>query len=124
MTGNPPSAGALCCAAAVAILAPLPLVALLFEGATGGMGNIFPLVLLFGVPIAAVHVLALFLPLYLVTARGEEMPWWGAAALGLACGGLPAFMVSGADPVVTTLFAGSGLVGSLAFWLTLMLART
>lgn len=109
------------CATAAAIFVPLPFVALFFEVGAGGMagGGFFPLVLLFGTPIAAVHVLGLFLPAYVFAARQNEISTAAAAALGLNCGGGPALLLSGGEPVVTALFAAAGLIGGLAFWLTM-----
>jgi len=125
VTDPEPSGGRLGCATGAAILVPLPFVAILLEllGGIGTGGGLFPLVLLFGVPLAAMHVLPLFLPAYLLAARDRDVPWWGAATLGLVCGGFPAFMISGAEPGVTAFFAGAGLVGGLAFWLTMMATR-
>jgi len=68
-------------------------------------------------------VLLLWLPAYFVATRERDLSWWSAAALGLVCGGLPAFILSAAEPGPTILFAGSGLIGGLAFRATFGLSR-
>ena len=115
-----PGCAARACATLAAIFVPLPLVAILLSVGTGPEPALFPLVIVFGAPIAALHVLLLFLPFYLLIASATPVRWWGAAALGFTCGGIPAFLLSGADPVTTLLFAGSGLVGGIAFRLTIL----
>ncbi|HEY0011835.1 MAG TPA: hypothetical protein VGB79_03170 [Allosphingosinicella sp.] len=122
MSEKAPGTAALGCATVAAIFVPLPLVAILLSLGAGPEPGLFALVIVFGAPIAAAHVLPLFLPFYLMLAALTPVRWWGAATLGLACGGIPALLLSGADPVTTSLFAGSGFVGGIAFWLTVMRA--
>ncbi|HEX8578415.1 MAG TPA: hypothetical protein VF655_02325 [Allosphingosinicella sp.] len=119
MSEEAPRGAALGCAVFAAIFVPLPFVAILISLATQPEPALFPLVVAFGAPLAALHVLALFLPFYLMLAAVTPVRWWAAAALGLVCGGIPALAFSGADPAISALFAASGLVGGIAFWLTL-----
>lgn len=121
MTDPPLTAAEVIKATIVAMLAPTIPVAILFGFAFGGpVGAVaaFPLVLFFGLPIAAAHVLPLWLPSYLLLRRSGVMGWWQAAALGLVCGGLPTLVLSfpvSATPGGACFFAGCGIVGGLAF---------
>jgi CDP-diglyceride synthetase len=123
MSEDDPSGSPIAAAVLAAIAVPLIGVAMIFswEMSAGQFPSVLAVVLLFGTPIAAAHVLALGLPAYLfIKARGP-VEWWHAATVGMVCGGVPAFLVSGAEPSVTVLFAASGVVGGLAFWATLHL---
>lgn len=119
-------AGLIGCATIIAIVVPLLAVSLLMAASAGTLlhiGSVFVFVLMFGTPIAAAHVILLWLPAYFFATRESELSWPGAAALGLVCGGLPCFLLLEAEPGATALFAGSGLIGGLAFRATFALSR-
>ena len=113
--------GAACVSAAA--LSPTPLA---FE-LVGGVGDpivnalqLLPLVLLFGFPIALLHVGLLALPLYRVLRRRWRLHWWNAAAAGFAIGAVPMSMLFQAlDGAWLTGLCG--LVGGLVFWAVLSL---
>ena len=121
MTDPPLSAVEVINAAIVAMLAPMAPVAILLGLASGdpvGLLAAVPLVLFFGLPIAAAHVLPLWVPSYLLLRRSGAIGWWQAAALGLACGGLPTLILAfpvPASPAEACFFAGCGVGGGLAF---------
>ncbi|HZF93713.1 MAG TPA: hypothetical protein VEZ20_02455 [Allosphingosinicella sp.] len=113
------SVGEVTKASIVAMLAPLVPAALLLSFVAGPA---FPVAFLFGlvigVPIAAVHVLGLWLPAYLLLRRWRAMGPWQALLLGFASGGTPTFLLS--FPVRSSIgsavfFGLCGLVGGLAF---------
>ena len=102
-----------------AILVPVVPVTLLFSAAAGPLIVLaFPYALLFGVTIAALHVLPLWLPAYLMLRRVGAMGWWQAALLGFLCGGGPSYIFAFPAPSSggIGIFLGlCGLVGGLAF---------
>ena len=114
------------CATLSAIVVPAALVSTLIALLTGDVYFFLaatPVIFMFGLPIAAVHVVVLALPLYLFLRVQVEVPWWGAAAAGLVCGGLPTFLISKGDTELLAWFGGAGLVGGLAFHFTLRWER-
>ncbi|HEX8366088.1 MAG TPA: hypothetical protein VF603_12485 [Allosphingosinicella sp.] len=121
MTDPPLSGVEVLNAAIVAMLAPMVPVAILIGLASGdplGLVAAVPLVLFFGLPIAAAHVLPFWMPSYLLLRRSGAMGWGQAAALGFACGGLPTLILSfpvPASPAEACFFAACGVVGGLAF---------
>jgi|GEM_PF-2935007 len=126
MTEEPPDRHGLGCATISAIVVPVIAVALFITAMSGeyaALGFILVFALLYGAPIAAAHVILLFLPIYLFAKRDPRLSWPEAAVLGLVCGGLPAFLLSGAEPIVSALFAVSGLIGGLAFRATFVFSR-
>ena len=118
-----PSGLRLGCAILSAILAPLVAVALLLGGPLGFVVTL-PFVFIFGAPIAAAHVLALWLPAWAWASRHGALGWSQSAALGFVCGSLPVFALSGGDAYGTALFGGSGVIGAVAFRATLSWQRT
>jgi hypothetical protein len=92
-------------------------------------GPFFPIavvyILVFALPIAAAHVLIVWLPAWLLVSRWFRVGAFGAAALGLACGGLPILVIAWAGDWlesadgVALLFGGCGIVGGGAFWVRL-----
>ena len=119
MTDRPPSplrqlAAFLVAAAA----APLPF-ALVMAVGTPESGIAVPLmVMLFGVPLALVHVLLLALPAYLLLRRRWPVTWANSALLGLLIGALPTAALSGGlMPLATT--GACGLAGGLVFRMVL-----
>ena len=118
-----PSGLRLGCAILSAIFAPLIAVALLLGGPLGFVLAL-PLVFVFGAPIAAAHVLALWLPAWAWASRHRELGWAPAAALGFVCGALPVFVFSAGEPFGTALFGCSGVIGALAFRATLAWRQT
>lgn len=127
MKREDPSGLRLGCATLNAIFVPLLGVVVLIGSSTGEPLSVLaaiPFVFILGFPIAAAHVFALWLPAWIWISRHARIGWLQAAALGLVCGALPSLLLSGAEPATTAVFGGSGLVGGLAFWLTLAWERT
>ena len=137
-----PSGAAVFLACVAAIFVPVILLAsvLLFGSViavTGGDPEwrltIFWVILLFGVPVAAAHVLTLWVPAYFILSRRRRLGWLEVAALGFVCGALPAFLLIAAEHgaafqdsmaahgavFLVALFGACGLIGGLAFRLVL-----
>ena len=131
-----PSGATVFLACLAAIFVPVILLGIVIavaEGDTGLRLAIVSVILLFGVPVAAAHVLTLWVPAYFMLSRWRPLGWLEAAALGFVCGALPVFLalaaVHGADfPVsaaapgavfLVALFGACGLIGGLAFRLVL-----
>jgi len=123
MSGDSPSGLRIGCAILSAIFAPLAVVALLLGGPIGFVVTL-PFVFIVGAPIAAAHVLALWLPAWAWASRQGALGWGPAAALGFVCGALPVFALSAGEPFGTALFGCSGVIGALAFRATLAWHRT
>ena len=125
MREEPRHAGLIACATVSAIIVPVLAVSMLMAATVGTahIAEVFILIPAVGGPIAAVHVILLWLPAYFFVTQDRELSWTGAAALGLVCGALPAFLLSETDPGATALFGGSGLVGGLSFRATFGLSR-
>lgn len=103
---------------AAAAAAPAPMA---FE-LTGDVGNpvanaiqMLPIVLLFGFPIALVHVAVIAVPAYLLLSRRWRVRWWSAALGGLATGSAPALLLFG-DAGSAATMGLCGLIGGLVFW--------
>jgi hypothetical protein len=126
-----PSAAALIRACLCAIIAPVILVPGLVAAADGEIKSFLgalPMLLWFGVPIAAVHALALWLPAFFWLSRARPLPWLHVAALGFVCGALPFFLIALASDArgeadsaafAIAFFGSCGLVGGLAFRLAI-----
>jgi len=106
---------------AAAVTAPIP-VAVAFQGGLDdpfpGMLMALPLVMLFGFPLALLHVLLLALPAYQVLRRWWRLRWWNSASAGLVIGTVPLALMSGAwEGVAVTGICG--IAGGLTFWAVL-----
>jgi hypothetical protein len=119
MTRLPLDPTGLAQATIAAILAPVVPMAILFGSASGpAMLLVVPCALLIGVAIAALHVLPLWLPAYLLLRHFGAMGWWQAGLLGFLCGGAPSYFIAfpASDATPRGMFFGlCGVVGGLAF---------
>jgi hypothetical protein len=74
------------------------------------------------VPIAAAHVLLVWLPVWLLVSRWRRPGWVTAAALGFVCGAAPIGVIAWAGGwfdfagSASALFGACGLVGGGTFW--------
>ena len=106
---------------AAALVAPAP-VAFMLIGSTGNpVENVLsalPLVLLFGAPVALLHVFLIGVPLYLALRRRWRLRWWSAPLAGFLIGALPmALLFQSLEGM--WFFGLCGLVGGLVFWAVL-----
>jgi hypothetical protein len=115
---------ALACAVAVAAVGAAALWSRMLGQPAPGL---FPLILMFGLPIAAAHALILGLPVYLLLRRRWTLRWWSAALGGFAVAVVPAGLLSsapGSGMSLTVLrelaeLGLLGLAGGVAFWIVL-----
>lgn len=75
-------------------------------------------VYLFGIPMAALIILVLALPAYLLMRRHWEITWWNAALSGFVIAAVPAVLLGLTDLSLLTViqFGLLGAVGGLVFW--------
>jgi hypothetical protein len=119
MADRPPSPFRLLSAFLMAAAAaPLPF-ALVMGIGTPESGIAVPLmVMLFGVPLALLHVLLLALPAHLLLRRRWPVTWVNSALLGLLIGAVPTAVLSGGLlPLATS--GACGLAGGLVFRMVL-----
>ena len=122
MRDEPPSSSRLVAGGfAAAAAAPFPFVLLLNGGSEAGIGLVL-VIMFFGTPVAALHVL-LAMPIYLVLRRRWRLTWWNAAIGGFAVGALPTSLLT----MTWDGFAwsgSSGALGGVVFWTVLRSERT
>ena len=106
---------------AAASVAPVPAAFELVGDIGNPMANaleVLPLVLVFGIPIALLHLGLLALPVYMLLRRWWRLQWWNAAAAGFVIGALPMSLLFWS--LDGSSMAGlCGLVGGLTFWAVL-----
>ncbi|HEX8193917.1 MAG TPA: hypothetical protein VF552_13550 [Allosphingosinicella sp.] len=108
--------GAIGPAAAAAVAVPVLPLALLAIPAPG----LAAFILVFGLVVAALHVLILFLPAWILLSRRTPLEWPATAALGLVCGALPWVIFW---PRAAWIFGLCGFVGGTAFHLVVRRSR-
>jgi O-antigen ligase len=105
------------CASIGAVAAPvLPLALFAISGGVAPFFTIVPLAL----AVAALHVVILFLPAWVLLSRRFTLSWAGGGALGAVCGALPWLFLF---PRAAGFFSLCGLVGGLAFVATVKRLR-
>ncbi|HEX5183776.1 MAG TPA: hypothetical protein VFW19_11575 [Allosphingosinicella sp.] len=123
-----PSARRFAAACAASLLVPVLAGAALFglsgSGITAGIVFLF---LIFGLPIALLHLLVLALPAYAVLRHYWPLSWWAASLGGFVVGAIPIGLMSLASsplsidpPMIGGLL---GLSGGLAFWAVLAMKK-
>ena len=116
-----PSSGRLVLACfTAAVLAPAPMAFDPFGGSVAleNAIELLPLVMLFGVPVALLHIGFIAVPIYIALRPRYRLRWWNAALAGFLIGALPMSLLSQAfDGMAITGLCG--LVGGLAFWAVL-----
>jgi len=127
-----PSGRRFACACAAALLVPVLAAGGLFglDSPPAARAGILFLSLLFGLPIALLHLLVLALPAYLVLREYWSLSWWAAALGGFVVGAIPVGLLAlgTVDPssdAVTLSFGGGllGLSGGVAFWAVLAVKK-
>jgi hypothetical protein len=101
-----------------AAAAPLPFALGVAVGTPDSAIDLALMVMLFGFPLALLHVLLLALPAYLLLRRRWPVTWANSAVLGLLIGALPTAVLS--EGLTTLASTGAcGLVGGLVFRMVL-----
>ena len=127
-----PSDRRLACAYIVAIFVPALAAGgwISLDSPPPARASIIFLALLFGSPVALLHLLFLALPAYVVLRKYWPLCWWSAALGGFIVGAIPAGLLAlGAsdispDAMRFSFTAGLlGLSGGLAFWAVLTMKK-
>ncbi len=111
------------CVAPFAASIPVMAVSFLFALFEGSADS-FAAVAIFGLyslVIAAVHMLVVGLPVYLLYRRWFTLTWWGAMLAGFLVGSLPGQLLFGewGSWTMAVILGIPGAIGGLAFWYVL-----